>query len=640
MPPKHCVSTVDSGATGPTVSSRWTSVVQQKSQQPQRPNSGERFGVLSLDRQHSQQTDRFDAVHGKKQQHKDPVQTPQVVVATDNPVDVHWKNGKFSKKVPPKISYNGQGAKQLIRNLITDFLSNDIEGGKLFLLDAIKLCKNQQERGKILEVMAAYQLWEFSDKRVIDAFLANSRAGDGYSPLNWVFWPYTKTAPLSGFSRTLQDYLQMIDVLYSMGYIPIDRNQKGESVIESLRQAVKEGYVPTNWFNALHEKCAKPSKNIITAVLVRLGNLITPENCRNYSTEFCWAFLRFPFVVIQQIITRCTECDAMQKSGHWEIVKRIVSMYRDMIKVGPNIKSREYADYEIVLKDWNTPEQLKKFSQDLGICASEKDPTDSKEFPGTSGDRLAAIVGESGYPKIQNEYMTKCLTQNSPHLAIYCLAHGKVFDSTVLGLFLEKLDTFGINEKTKEKFMLMEIFGTYSKKTIANIDELKVIIREIIAERISRKTKKQGSAEPVAQKVIDTIPTTQLPKSPPVAQEVSDPIFDISLFDKLTWIKGCIDRDGYDDFSYSIETDFRSTSLESREVLLENIVLKVIEVSRKSHHVKCFERVFDTLTQKKFISASSMKKLIARLTPLADDIVEFFDLPNKITLGTVLSTFA
>ena len=114
-------------------------------------------------------------------------------------------------------------------------------------------------------------------------------------------------------------------------------------------------------------------------------------------------------------------------------------------------------------------------------------------------------------------------------------------------------------------------------------------------------------------------------------------MYNTSLFDKLAWVKGCLDRDGDDDFSYSIEKDFGTTP---RDILLEHLVLKVIEDARKPTHVTCFKRVVDTLAKKKFISAGSMKKLIAKLTPRADEIAELFDLPNKTILLSIFSTFA
>lgn len=535
--------------------------------------------------------------------------------------NINEKKYRQSKKSESQRLYSSQSKElipKIIKENIAEYGSIDITSLKTVLLREINSLPNPFAKAKFIEILVSYHFWEMlSQPEFVEILKSRDiHEKDGHSAMHWVNWPTHKKQNIPDYSRNKEDVIKTIKILYDAEYSPMNVNCFGETVIESLQNSISDGYIPKEWFADIKYMYTYPPEQVAEIMLRKIGSKITTENSDNYRVAYCWIFKLYPNIATLHVIKPCLLLDVAMKDkcGHWNDVTKYVSMYRNLIKYGPKIDSKEYGELEDFFVNrqnpWNSEKYLALFDDTLGYEASNFSSFKNTMFP----DPIAGIVGECNNKQIQKEYMLRKLSnQKTINLAIYCLSHSKNFDSDVMKIIIENFDTLD----TKLKYTIMSIVERdYSKKIIDLTDLKNTLLTTYVSIPIvddDEDTKNEDTEE---------IP------------------YDISYDDKLTCITNIDKLPSNDMVKNNIVNIFTTlfNSTNDHHILMENIIVKIMENVGNTESLISIINIIKSLELNGTISTESIKDASNKLNKIKNVLSDYIDSPKWIIV--VLQKFS
>jgi hypothetical protein len=342
----------------------------------------------------------------------------------------------------------------------------------------------KEKCGAIIEALVQYGSHEILGLPEVREIYQYADAGDGFCILNWAFWLMCKTPnekkanlriPESLYKRDSDDIEKVVKILGECGVDPLKLNKKGESSIDSLKEAIRKGYFSNG---VIIDDRSQEFANIFdnhvrfivdlpmgdktaSFVIKQVFNKIASTNKHKFFDMFRWVFSKNPQIVINELVSNMFKYPKSMRNGDsfWPAVRETVRMYTELITYGSMGHNSDVQMNIIVshLDPWNPVEELQKFHYLLGTSALnyrlELDEIDSDEDVGTFCSYCrGAIIGESGHEPSQSEFIKRSLEYNNGgrttrvSWALSCLVHSVDIPSDCIVKFSEAVSTMSFGD--------------------------------------------------------------------------------------------------------------------------------------------------------------------------------------------------
>jgi len=344
--------------------------------------------------------------------------------------------------------------KIMVRKLIT----YAIENGSMINIIIKKLNKylsknDVQEYNKvtIFECLVSYLLWEVFEKDENLRHILYNLKYTKYHPMFRIpFGKWMKGGRVSGFSRTLNDALKMIELVFEMNFDPFQTNTNDENIFETFEKSIENGYFPIEWKGEIENKIKSLMKNkcFIENLIKDVIKNVSTIKMNEYAQKFCWIVYYDIGTVAREIIKTFLILPPIHdNSGFWNCINNTMEIYKKMLTIGISNK---------YINDWNSEIMINEFKNSLcyeiSIVLIQYDVRPTQRF-----DSIGAIIGECTNDEqhfyIQEIYLLDALNNKQYMNFIYCLSHGKYFSKTIIRKILEVYDEIPM----LRKFQLGEI---------------------------------------------------------------------------------------------------------------------------------------------------------------------------------------
>jgi hypothetical protein len=365
------------------------------------------------------------------------------------------------------------------------------------LVNMIKLCKETKSDptsiASIMEVLAARWALVFFKLKDVQDFLHVTNEKDRYNALFWLLWPRAKkntrkTIPIVGWNPTLNDMLEIIKILFSIGYSPVKKNDKGETAIESMIVAIRSGYLDNDeiTFNTIYNVLMMSPicdyGTIARTTLAKTGltkdEIIGFGRAKKETTDnsllFKWIAKQAPDQLAKIIVEfALTSVKSSKKNGKYPLVSNYITDIISILK-NPDSNFKQDVTYQPYFNKVgilnendinnivNIIKQLclsvKLFDGDIEICTGGKFQVDIIQMFNIDGDKIIEIKSTFG-------------TVDAIGAII-----GAIGNQLDIENFINNMLTIGFNKK---------IFLESKKETSTNEDILKRIERHQIENIIT-----------------------------------------------------------------------------------------------------------------------------------------------------------
>lgn len=303
------------------------------------------------------------------------------------------------------------------------------------LVNMIKVCKETKSDpttiASIMEVLAARWALVFFKLKDVQDFLRVTNEKDKYNALFWLLWPRAKkntrkTVPIIGWNPTLNDMLEIIKILFSIGYSPVKKNDKGETAIESMMVAIRSGYLDNDeiTFNTIYDALMMSPicdyGTIARTTLAKTG--ITKDEIIGYgkakrettdnSLLFKWVAKQAPNQLAKIMVEfALTSVKSSKKNGKYPLVSNYISDIITILK-NPDSNLKQDITYQTyfnkvgVLNEndinsiINEIKRLclstKLFDGDVEICTGGKFQVDIIQMFNIDGDKIIEMKSTFG----------------------------------------------------------------------------------------------------------------------------------------------------------------------------------------------------------------------------------------------------
>ena len=555
-----------------------------------------------------------------------------------------YNQGGYNQGGYNKGGYNKDGiqknqVRKNVESIIRKYCENNYsinEAADKFI-QLITNSQNRQMTALYLEIVSGYHFWEILKIEKVIKLLQNSQEGDGWNPFCWINWPFYIKHPIPGYTRTEEDAVLSIQAVYDAGYSPFETNKKNENVFDSLDISAEQGRIDAEWVSAMKNAYKFPTKESARRIVCSVMTKITPKTTdrthsfvtedgtvkfhTNYRTILCWIFQSYPEVVIDAIINQSLYCSVSMKdsTGYWESVTRYVCMYRDIIRAGPNKKSREFQYIASVFENaWNSDAQVSNFDTFLANRAFAVDRLtllDTQFY-----DPIAAVIGESGVSAVQEAYIHKMANNKSTFLlALYCYRHTK--KDNISPQLQRELANACADKGMCIMFLACNAFGSVHLKThdskFVNIKQVCDFLKERHGLSSSSGIESSEHEDEINELQSDSGYDTDdcIPYN---TKYVNKMIFLEGMKEfqsTLPAVNGDIVSDACDNVIYGLEKFISDHSNINKELILENIIVKSTNIIYTQNVLVGFQQMMvHIVNKKKLFTREDIRKIVEKFS--------------------------
>jgi hypothetical protein len=351
-------------------------------------------------------------------------------------------------------------ARDIGRDIVADYVADPVEAQvrliqlirtkKVSLVDATEDVEaasaaggmTMAEKAKIAETLSAYWMAEILGRPDVKELLTTLRTGDGYNPLFWALWPGFVKRPVAGWEPTMKELVQTINVMFEIGWSPLDLNKKGENIVQSMRLAKTSGYLGEIDCDALYDILMHPPRNVCAGVCNSSINKCTLPTIGTYIIPIRWVISQTDGMEIfatSVVASALKTYHGAKQNGFYAAVHNVTECAR--LLLSGKAPADASFDRFFAQHPWNAAAMIAQFrrivisecfetsfvstggDEDGVIVATNR----LGEFPSTQYalDAIGAIIGEIGSDVDRNAYMRMCLDRGG-HLLMHftvCLIH-------------------------------------------------------------------------------------------------------------------------------------------------------------------------------------------------------------------------
>jgi hypothetical protein len=349
---------------------------------------------------------------------------------------------------------------------------------------------------------------------------------------------------------------------------------------------------------------------------------VTKKFHPNFRTILCWMFKIYPLSVIKAIVNQSCYYSVSMKdnTGYWKNVATDVNMYRDIIEAGPNDQSQEYKYLQPIFEnEWDGESYVDQFNT---LLAKEISTLDLTTFGDTKfTDPLAAVIGESNVPSYQEKYIQgMTINTGTIHLALYCFRHANHHDiSTLCQLNLAEA-CIGVEKRLQ--FLVRDIFEHKYKVKFSSIENLYDFLKEHYMSS-SPSGSESSSCDDVECTESTESESASCSGSTDDVTEESLP-YDTTYVNELSCLLNmreyqntlpAVTQEGLlsnasDDLVFGLENFLSKHSGISKTIILENIVVRAIDIICSDNVLSGFEQVMKYIVHKRKMFTKNDVKIV------------------------------
>ncbi len=405
------------------------------------------------------QNDEWKTVNSKSSNQNNEWKTVNSKQQSKN-VQSYYKNTNRNNKT------NTFNAKKYMQYLINDNIyDNEPAWNKitLSLLNKLNETDNAQEKSQIIGCIVKFSLHEvFINEEIIK--LANSIHKNGkHEIIHIALWPCLNDIPklCPKLIRTQNDIFKTVKcIMDNTKFSILDQNDKGETVLLSLKEATKGGYVCQETSIKIYEYLMKPSEKSISKITKEIFNKITMTNLEKFRPILCWLaslpstkfseefFEKFQLTKLQ---------DRNANTGKYREIEKISLILQDIYQHGPG--NSDFDDY-FRQNQWN-PINIDNIKQNIASHFLNLN-LDSENLYNT--EIIGGVIGEfANFDTITN-YCSSVHIVNHPAAVMTCAAHAYPrFNDDSLKIVLSKIYNTATGKTKYNAESILRVIGSPSQ---------------------------------------------------------------------------------------------------------------------------------------------------------------------------------
>ena len=373
-------------------------------------------------------------------------------------------------------------ARDIGRDMVINYVADPVEArvklarlirGEISTLQETPESVTSIEKAKVVETLASFWVSEMLEQTEIHNLLAAQHADDGYNPLFWVLWPGFIKRPVDGWTPDVDDLNRTIRVMFEIGWSPLDRNKKGENVVQSMKLAKKSGFLPDIDCDALYDALMHPTLKVLQSVCNSAINKCTLRTVESFINPVRWVISQsggMKLFASSMFASALKTYHGAKQNGFYVPVHNMMEIARCILSC-TRVPADETFDRFFRQHPWSIGKMVTEFRTLLIQQCFETTFTSSAEsdeivasnsfgsFSSTQFalDAIGAIIGEVGSDADKNSYMEMCL-DGGEHLLMHftvCFVHAarqntsdwmKRFDQTLNALRrnVNKINSFSV----------------------------------------------------------------------------------------------------------------------------------------------------------------------------------------------------
>lgn len=413
------------------------------------------------------------------------------------------KNGNNNGSVNRKTTFdsNFKSRSNVMRDNIIEIIrrntNKNIQNWEKIRSDVLKKIEdssNVKDKSLIVNNIMKLSLHEIiNDKEILKLVDTLHKSGK-HAFIHFALWPNKDTNKLcEGFERSQDDIFKTVQVLLEKSKFNIlEQNEKNETVIKSLFESEKCGFITKENCDRLYNYFMKPTDKAVMKMTKEIFNKLTDSNFKNMSSTLCWLLSLETCKLDVELFEKfrlVKTFDRDPKTGKYgELIK--ISGYLDILNSnGPSVSDNDFDKY-FKLNPW-TNNIITNICKNISIHFLECDPVDlpNKEIWG-------GAIGEFAE---YNDILKFCDDHKDdyPEAVMTCVAHAYPrFKCTDL---IDFLQYFVENKKAKVKYNSemvisnLNVENTIFPRTFSNVesndsDDLSILVDKINISSINDLT--------------------------------------------------------------------------------------------------------------------------------------------------------
>lgn len=538
----------------------------------------------------------------------------------------HKKNFNQNNNKKREYDPNFKSKSTIIRDQIVEIISSQTNKGcqdwpkinELLLHKINKSCDND-DKSLIMNNIMKLSLHEIIDNEEILKLVDTLHKNGKHAFIHFALWPIKDVNNLcQGFERSQDDIFRTIQILIEKSKFNIlEQNEKQETVVKSLYEAEKCGYITKDNSTKIYNYFMEPNDKSSLKMTREIFNKLTESNFKNLSSTLCWLLslksCKLDIELFEKFkLVKTFDRDA--KTGKYRELVKISKFLYELGSNGPitNGSTRDDFDAYFKLNPWN-----KNIISDICLNISHhfinSNPEDmyNKEIWG-------GAIGEFGS---YDEILKFCNGINLdiyPEAVMTCIAHGyprfkQIELINILKYIVE-------NKKAKVKYN--------SEMVIQNFDlPLLEGGSQIFQTCLSRN------------KVVTQIPIVieSCSKNDDGELEILIEKINISMLNDITEIPKLDNHNIYpeelDDIAYSITKDYIGKY--NINILIEALITKFVSGINKPNGIKSIGVLLEYLFTGNHIDR---KKFYDIYYEKISEIKELWEEENPISINKVCKT--
>ena len=307
-----------------------------------------------------------------------------------------------------------------------------------------------------------------------------------YELIHIALWPAHKKLPIvcPELLRTQKDICNTVKIIMeNTKFSVLSQNEKKESVVQSLFEANKNGYVDDETRSEIYGYLMNPNQRSIEIMTKEVFNKITETNFEKFRSIICWLISLPESTFSEELFEKfqlIKPFDRDSKNGRYKELDKFSNMFKLISKKGyRNSGNRDFNDYFKVNK-WNK-QNVNNILNNVSNYFINADLEQAYNI-----EIVGGVIGE--FSEL-NDIMQYCSQENItkyPGSVMTCVAHAYPrFKEQKMLLILNDILT---STRGKIKFNVQDIIEhLVPKDQIINIEKIEEKIVEKIEEKIVEK---------------------------------------------------------------------------------------------------------------------------------------------------------
>lgn len=345
------------------------------------------------------------------------------------------------------------------KSKVIDIISRDPTDIPAIVKGLERLAENNEN--SLCDVIVSFHLHEAMISEKIRKILVSSHKVDKHTLIHWVNWPGYNHQKTPRFSRSLEDVIETIKILFSLGYSPLERNSHNETAIGSLRKAYQDNRFSQNDYEILLHLYSHPPENIIEQMIIMTLNKLTKQTSKKQGSALRWLMSLNPLLFSKEVIRLCLKYDhrIMREHGVYSCIRSFIDLIKEIFtknKCSNDDDFREYFDEH----GWESDEQIALFNMYITQEIMNYN-INSIDRETKSPVMLGALLGECGNIQSIVEFIKIMLTnknnENNYLIGLICFAHTKVDIKDTISKYIDDI------YETSSSFIKFVIDDIYNK---------------------------------------------------------------------------------------------------------------------------------------------------------------------------------